>query len=91
MANANDSSPAEKSCFQCHRPAAPGDGRCRYCILEVEASEAFWAVIVRHFPEAKYGDLSPWRTIRQVTANVDAIEEWVRNNATPQDGDDDEA
>lgn len=87
MATLHETSPA-KQCFQCHRPAVPDDGRCRYCILEVEADEAFWAVIVRHFPEAKYGDLSPERTIRQRTANVDAIEEWIRNNVpSPGPGD----
>ena len=86
----NETSPAEKLCHQCHRPAESNDGRCRYCILEVEASEAFWAVIVRHFPEAKYGDLSPWRTIRQIVANVDAIEEWISNNV-PQEQDEDDA
>ena len=83
----NESSPAEKSCFQCDRPAVPDDGRCRGCILEVEASEAFWAVIARHFPEAKFGDLSPERTSRQRMANVDAIDEWISNNAMPQNGD----
>ena len=90
MTQANETSPAKKLCRQCHRPAEPGKGRCRYCILEVEASEAFWDVIVRHFPEAKYGDLSPWRTIRQIVANVDAIEEWISNNV-PQEQDEDDA
>ena len=91
MANANESSSAEKLCHQCHRPAAPDCGRCRYCILEEEASEAFWAVIVRHFPEAKSGDLSPERTVRQVMANVDAIAEWISNNVLPQEQDGDDA
>lgn len=80
MANANETSPAKRTCFQCDREADPEDGRCRCCILEAEASEAFWAVIVRHFPEAKFGDLSPERTIGQRMANADAIEEWIRNN-----------
>ena len=80
MATPHVTPPAEHRCFQCHRRAVPDDGRCRYCILEVEACEAFWAVIVRHFPEAKYGDLSPERTIRQRIANFDAIEEWIGNN-----------
>ncbi len=82
----NPTSPAERTCFQCHRPAVRDDGRCRYCILEAEASEAFWAAIVRHFPEAKYGDLSPERTIRQRVANVNAIEEWISSNV-PSDVD----
>ena len=80
MAHANAKSPAEKECVQCHRPAEPGGGRCRFCILEVEACEAFWAVIVRQFPNAQGGDLSPERTIGQRMANVDAIDEWIRNN-----------
>lgn len=76
----SDTPTGAKHCCHCSRPVAPHEARCRYCILEVEASEAFWAVIVRHFPTAKYGDLSPERTIRQITANVDAIEEWISNN-----------
>jgi hypothetical protein len=86
MANSNETSPAKRTCFQCGREAVPDDGRCRYCILEVEASEAFWAVIVRHFPEAKFGDLSPETTIQQVMVNVNAIEEWIGFNVMTQEG-----
>jgi len=87
----NEPSPASKTCSQCDRSPIPGDALCRYCILEVEACEAFWEVIVRHFPDAKSGDLSPERTIRQRMANVDAIEEWIRNNVLPQGADADKA
>ncbi len=76
----NESSPKEKTCFQCTRPVHGDDGRCTYCILEAEASEAFWEVIVKHYPQAKGGDLSPERTVRQRSANADAIEEWISNN-----------
>ncbi len=80
-----ETSSSEKSCRHCRRSAVPdGNGNCRICNLEVEASEAFWAVIVRHFPEAKSGDLSPDRTIRQILVNVDAIAEWICNNVMPQ-------
>jgi hypothetical protein len=41
-------------------------------------------VVARHFPEARFGDLSPERTIRQRMSNVDAIEEWIRNNVPPR-------
>ncbi len=85
MAHANETSPARKDCFQCHRPAETGDGRCKCCNLEAEASEAFWAVIVRHFPEARSGDLSVERTVRLRMAGADAVEEWIRNNVLPQD------
>lgn len=84
MAKANETSTAESECFQCNRSAAPGEGRCRFCILEAEASKAFWGIIVKHFPEAKFGDLSPERTIHQRIANVDAIEEWISNNVPTQ-------
>jgi hypothetical protein len=53
-------------------------------MLEVEACEAFWAVIARRFPNARGGDLSPERTIGQRMANVDAIDEWIRNNVPPE-------
>ena len=88
MANANESSPAERQCIQCRRPALPHDNWCRCCTLEAEASEAFWAVIVRHFPETKSGDLSPETTIQQIRVNADAIEEWIGFNVAPEEGDD---
>ncbi len=72
--------PPGSSCFQCQRPADPDDGRCKLCLLETEASEAFWGVIVRNFPKAKHGDLSPEKAVRQRLANVDAIEEWIATN-----------
>ncbi len=48
--------------------------------LTREADDAFWAVIVRHFPEAKNGDLSPERTIALTQAAEEAVEEWIGNN-----------
>ena len=44
------------------------------------AEEAFWKVIVEHFPEATSGDLSPLRTVRFDDAVEDAVCEWVDNN-----------
>jgi hypothetical protein len=45
-----------------------------------EAQDAFWEVIVKRFPEAKTGDLSPERTVAFDEVAKHAIEEWVRNN-----------
>ena len=74
------------SCFQCTRPEIENNGRCRFCNLAEPALEAFWEVIVQHFPHAKYGDLSPERTIHLCDAAATAIEEWISNNVLPQDG-----
>lgn len=52
-----------------------------------EALEAFWDVVVKRFPEAETGDLSPGATIDlQITAE-DAVGEWIANNVTTQDCD----
>jgi hypothetical protein len=54
--------------------------------LTEQALEAFWEVIVRHYPQARTGDLSPERTIALDLAAEAAIQEWVRNNVpTPTD------
>lgn len=80
MQTSQISAETERPCRQCDRRAEPGGSLCRPCILEDEACEAFWAVIARHFPDAKFGDLSPEATIRQRLANSDAIAEWISNN-----------
>lgn len=45
-----------------------------------KALEAFWQVIVKYYPEAESGDLSPLTTVRLETAVEAAIEEWVWAN-----------
>ena len=45
-----------------------------------EALDAFWEVVVRHFPNAETGDLSPWSAIELQMAASNAVEEWVDNN-----------
>lgn len=42
--------------------------------------DAFWDVIVRRFPEATHGDLSPERTIQLDEAAEEAVKEWIGNN-----------
>ena len=44
------------------------------------ALEAFWQVVVQHFPEAVDGDLSPWATIKLHDAAEEALAEWIENN-----------
>lgn len=48
--------------------------------LADEALDAFWQVIVRHYPQAKTGDLSPLLTIQLQVAAENAIDEWVWAN-----------
>lgn len=45
-----------------------------------EALDAFWEVIVKRYPQAKTGDLSPGETIALQLAAEDAVGEWVNNN-----------
>ena len=52
-----------------------------------EALDAFWKVIVKHFPQATTGDLSPWATFHLDQAAEAAIKEWIANNVTTQQSD----
>lgn len=54
-----------------------------------EALDAFWEVIVKRYPQANTGDLSPWATIKLQIAAENAIAEWIDNNvpATTTKGD----
>ena len=91
----SDTSPAhinrtDRCCRECRENPALAEnesdsGICRFCLLAHKALDAFWQVIVRHFPEAKFGDLSPERTIGLHYAASIAIREWIGNNAEPQD------
>jgi hypothetical protein len=56
-------------------------------VLIDEALTAFWEVVVRHYPQAEIGDLSPWATIKLTLAAENAIEEWIDNNVPASDGD----
>lgn len=45
-----------------------------------EALNAFWDVIVKRYPEARTGDLSPLTTMRlDETARI-AVDEWICSN-----------
>ena len=52
--------------------------------LAQEALDAFWEVIVKHFPRATTGDLSIARTVALDQAADAAIREWIENNVTPE-------
>ena len=54
-------------------------------VLIDEALTAFWEVVVRHYPQAETGDLSPWATIKLTLAAENAIEEWIGNNVPSSD------
>ncbi len=55
--------------------------------LANEALNAFWQVIVTHFPQATTGDLSPLATFHLDQAAEAAIKEWIANNVTTQESD----
>lgn len=55
--------------------------------LADEAEQAFWEVVVRHYPQAEKGDLSIDNTVRFTLAAQDAIEEWLENNVPAKAGD----
>jgi hypothetical protein len=48
--------------------------------LAQEADDAFWQVVVRYYPEATTGDLSPLTTFRLHQAAEAAIAEWIWAN-----------
>jgi hypothetical protein len=50
-----------------------------------EADDAFWQVVVKHFPSATTGDLSPLTTLRLHLAEEEAIAEWVWANVPAKD------
>ena len=57
-----------------HSPASLAD----------EALDAFWQVIVKHFPQATSGDLAIDLTMILQLAAETAIKEWIANNVTPE-------
>ncbi len=52
-----------------------------------KAADAFWAVIVQNFPRSVSGDVSPLATVALNRAQMDAVNEWIRNNVNPRHGD----
>lgn len=48
--------------------------------LTQEAEDAFWQVVVQHYPEAKSGDLSPWTSFQLSQIAEQAIAEWIYAN-----------
>jgi hypothetical protein len=55
--------------------------------LADEALDAFWQVVVKRFPEATTGDLSPLATFHLHQVAEAAIKEWIANNVTTQEAD----
>jgi hypothetical protein len=55
--------------------------------LADEALDAFWHVIVTHFPKATTGDLSPLATFHLHQAAEAAVKEWIANNVTTRESD----
>jgi len=49
-----------------------------------EALDAFWDVIVKRYPQAVTGDLSPGATIALQMAAEDAAHEWIVSNVPKQ-------
>lgn len=42
-----------------------------------DADDAFWAQIVKHFPEVEFGDFSPWDSLVWEQAQQRALEIWL--------------
>lgn len=55
--------------------------------LADEALTAFWDTVVRWFPEATTGDLSPGTAIALGMVAEQAIDEWIMSNVHTQDCD----
>lgn len=52
-----------------------------------QALDAFWQVIVQHFPDATSGDLSPLATFQLSQAAEAAVKEWIANNVVTNECD----
>jgi hypothetical protein len=64
-----------------HETSQAPDDRDRDLEALVErATDAFWEVVARHYPDAESGDLSPERTIVFHSLSGEVIREWIRNN-----------
>jgi hypothetical protein len=55
--------------------------------LTNEALDAFWQVIVKHFPQTTTGDLSPLATFQLHQAAESAVRDWIATNVTTQESD----
>ena len=76
---------AEKICPRCQQEKSLGGkrlkpGECNVCVVVQGAMEAYGEVLVKHFPEAKYGDQSPLTTFALLNALENAAAEWISNN-----------
>lgn len=65
----------------------PASGRCDPCAVAEETDLAFGRVLVRRFPHAVSGDLSPGASVRMSRAVRDAAAEWIQNNVLPEESD----
>ena len=88
----NQKSPARKGKLDycpCGR-ALPIDDKqdtCDVCLIADEVMEKFGEALVRHFPMATSGDLSPERTLALTQALEKAILEWIWNNVVDRSDD----
>ena len=83
-------SSAEEKCWQCGRNKSLGGktlkaGECNVCIVVNETIDAYGEVLMKHFPEAKYGDQSPLRWGAVLNALEAAAAEWIENNFPEQE------
>lgn len=56
----------------------PGEEKVQEVVRE--AQEAFWAAVVKHFPECKTGDSEPLEALRFSMACEKAIKQWLTWN-----------
>ena len=60
--------------------------KLKFSSLANEALDAFWQVVVQHYPQAKTSDLSLGRSIALDIAAESAIAEWIDNNVPAANG-----
>jgi len=58
--------------------------------LTDQALEAFWGIVVKHYSQAKTGDLSPLTTHQLSVAAKNAIKEWIWANVRIRTADEEE-
>lgn len=87
----NETTSGNDKCHQCRHTKLLGrkcikPGECNVCVVVNETLDAYGEILMKHFPDAKYGDQSPLVVHALLTALESAAAEWISNNF-PEDDD----
>lgn len=55
-------------------------GECNVCVVVEDMDDAIGGVLVKHFPEAESGDVSPLVALALSQALTDLAKEWIPEN-----------